>query len=245
MTEALYQFDFSEEKAKKNNRDIIFLILVLIVCAGVLALYITDFQVKEALLLFCIPSLYLLVIFAIEAPLLRLRQRKIKAFVYDDRIVKGCGKHENSIPWDSITRVKIVEDNKGETVRIQLRGRDKATLWLFGLNEMEKLADQIRERARGEISIRIKRNKLSVRTAGVMSAVVTMLIMILITSLGAIAEDIFAILFVFAVSCFLLLFRPLSRLDAWPKWLETVCILLMFALGIWGLVSFLHNGFLP
>lgn len=243
MTEALYQFDFSEYKAKKNNRDIFFVFIpLLIVCGAGFCLYITGFQVKQALPIFCYTSLMLLVIFAIEIPLIQRRMRKIKAFIYNDRVVKKCGKHENSIPWDNVAQVKIIEDNKGETVHIRLRGKDKAIIWLYSLNEMGKLAGLIRQRIPSDISVNTKRNRLDGRIVIVTTAVGAFIVMALITSLGAKARDIFAVLFVLVTSCLLLLFRPLSRSGVSPKWLETVFILLMFMLGIYGLVSFLRSG---
>ena len=245
VTEALYKFDFSEYKAKKNNRNILFVILVLIVWAGGFCLYITDFQIKKALPGFCYTSLMILVIMAIEMPLIQIRMRKIKAFIYDDRIVQKCGKHEDSIPWDNVTQVKIIENNKGETVRIQLRGKDKAIIWLYGLNEMEKLTGLIRQRIQDDILVNTKRSRLDERIVAATTAIVMMIVMVLITSLGAKAIDIFAILAMFVMSSFVLLLRPLSRSGVSPKWLETVFILLMFLLGIYGLVSFLRGGILP
>lgn len=246
MTEALCQFDFSEDKAKRNSRDIFFVLFPsLIVCMAAFALYISGFQVKEALPAFCYASLIAFAIFAIEIPLIQRRQRKIKAFIYDDRIVKRCGKCENSIRWDNIAKIKINENNKGEIIHIRLKGKDKATLWLFGLNEMEKLAGLIKSRISGNILVNTRRNRLDERITIVISAVSTIIVMIIIASFGTKAMDIFAISISLGTSLFLFLFRPLSKNGTSPKWLETVFILLMFAIGIWGLVSFLHNGFLP
>jgi hypothetical protein len=175
----------------------------------------------------------------IEMPLIQRRMRKIRALIYKDKIVKHCGKHESSILWDNITRVKIIENTKGETVHIQLRGKGKAVLWLGGLNEMGKLAGLIRERMSGDIVVNTKRSRLDERIVIAISVIGTMIVMVVIASLGAKAMDIFAIFFAFATSCFLLLFRPLTKGCTSFKWPEIVLSLLMFLLGIYGLVSFL------
>jgi hypothetical protein len=239
VTETLCQFGFSEDKAKKNNRDIFFVFLpLLIVCMAGSALYITGFQVKKVLPIIRDASLISLVIFAVETPLLRRSQRKIKAFIYDDRIVKKCGKQENSMSWNNITRVKIIE-YRGETVHIRLRGKDKATLWLFGLNEMEKLADLIRQRMPSDILVHTRKHKLSFRLTGVTSVVVATVAMMSIASLGMKVMEVFFISFVLGVSLFLFSYRPFSKTDASLKWPEIVLCLLLFMLGIYGLVNFI------
>jgi hypothetical protein len=244
MTEALYQFDFSENTIKKTNRDMLFVFLpVLIVCLFGFALFISGFKIKEALLCSCAALLITLVIGAIEIPLIQLRQRKIKAFIHNDKIVKQCGKRENSISWDNIARIKINENSKGEIIRVQIRGKDKTVLSFYGLNEIERLASMLRERISDDILVNTKRSRLDQPIIGLISAISTMIFMAIIASFGEKAINIFAILVAFGTSFFLLLYRPLSKSDIGLKWIEITVSLTMFLLGIYGLISFLVGIF--
>jgi len=236
VSEPLYQFNFSEGNIKKKNHDVF--LPVLIVCVFAFALFITGFKIKEALLCSCPVLLITLVIRFIEVPLIRRSLRKIKAFIHNDKIVKQCGKHENSIPWDNIARIKIRENRKGEIVNIQIRGKDKSILWLGGLNEMGKLVGLIRDRIPNNVLVNTKRSRFEPGIIVTITVICVTIIMIIIASLGAKAMDIFSILFAFGLSLLLLLFRPLSKSDTRLKWIEIVCSLLLMLLGIHGLINF-------
>lgn len=246
MTEAPYQFDFSEENIKKTNRDMLFLFFpVFIVCVIGFGFFITGFKIKETLICSGSALLTMFVVWAVEIPLLNRRQRKIRVFVHNDKIVKQCGKHENDISWENVSLLKIKEDNKGIITHIKIRGKDKTLLWLYGLNEMGKLASLIKERISVDALVNTRRNKLDLRITGIIAAIATFIFMTIIASFGAKAMDIFAILASFGVSCFLLLYRPLRKSDRGLKWIEIGVSLLMLLLGIYGLISFLKIGYVP
>jgi hypothetical protein len=246
MTEDVYQFDFSEDQANNRYRNILFVFIpAMIVCVIGFGLFITDFQVKKVLLCTFPALLIMFVIIVIEKPLVYRSLRKIKAFVNNDKIVKQCGKHENSIRWDNITKLKISKNRKGEIVRIQLRKKDKTVLWLGGLNEMERLAGLIRERVPDDILMNTKSSRLDIRIMGIAVIFITFIIVAIIASFGSKAMDIFAIVAAFAVPLYLLLFRPLSKICISSKWFEIIISLLMLMWGIYGLVIFLISGRLP
>ena len=210
---------------------------VFVVCIVGFSLFIFGFEIKEALLCSGYVLLILAVIWIVEISLLFRRQRKIKAFIYDDKIVKQCGRHENSISWHNVTQIKIRENNKGEIVNIVIRGNDKTSILLFGLNEMRKLADLIRERLSDDVLVKTKKNRFDLRIHGIIAAVGTMFFMAIITSFGDKAKDIFAVLVAFGTSFFLLLYRPLTKSDAGLKWIEIILSLILLLLGIYGFIS--------
>jgi Ca2+/Na+ antiporter len=241
VSEPLYQFDFSEDNFKKKSLDVF--LPVLIVCMFVFALFITGFKIKEALLCSCPVLLTAFIVWILEKPLIRRSLRKIKAFIHNDKIVKQCGKHENSIPWDNIARIKIRENRKGEIVHIQIRGKDKSILCLGGLNEMGKLAGLIRDRIPDNVLVNTKRNRFEPGIIVAITVVCVTIFMIIIASLGDKAMDVFASLFWLVASLFLLLYRPLSKSDTGLKWIEIVCSLLLMLLGIHGLIEFIVKMF--
>jgi hypothetical protein len=245
VAETLYQFDFSEDTIRKINRNTLFSLPVLLVFLIGFTLIITGFKVKEALWVWFITSLFISVTTAVEIPLINRKHRKIRVLIDNDKLVKQCGRNENHLLWDNISRVKIRENNRGEILSIIIKAKDKMSLWLFGLNEMEKLAGLIKERMPADASLNTKRNRLDMRVTGIISAVITVTLMTLIALLGNKAMDIFALFAAFGTSGFLLSYRPLSKMDADLKWIEIGCALFLILLGICGLISFLQTGRLP
>jgi hypothetical protein len=102
VPEAIYQFDFSEDTIKKTNRTMLLFLPVLYVCFVGFTLVISGFKIKESLLISGHVTLIMLVIWGIEIPLLNWRQRKIKVFIHNDKIIKQCGRHETGISWENI-----------------------------------------------------------------------------------------------------------------------------------------------
>jgi hypothetical protein len=217
---------------------------VFVVCIVGFSLFIFGFEIKEALLCSGYVLLIMVSIFSVEMPLMFRRQRKIKAFIYNDKIVKQCGRHENSISWQNVVQIKIRENNKGEIVNIQIQGNDKTSILLFGLNEMRKLSDLVRERLPGDALVKTKKNRFDLRIHGIIAAVGTFFFMAIITSFGDKAKDIFAVLAAFGTSLFLFLYKPLGKSDAGLKWIEIILSLILLLLGIYGFISsFIYGHF--
>ena len=148
--------------------------------------------------------------------------------------------------WKDIARVKTVENKKGDVTQIRIYPSERKTAtYLHSFEEMETLASLIRERTRDNALHEEKRHKVDWQNpfVGVLVAgVPTIIVMCVIASMGRTAMDIFAIVCAFVVGIGALVFRPLTKLDAFSKWVESAFAIILIALGTYGLICFLSTG---
>jgi len=196
-----------------------------------------------------IPLLICGIIMAIEIPLINRRLRKLKVFIYEDKLVKQCGKKHQILLWNDIARINIDEKKNGVVASIRLYPKKpKIAMYLYGFREMEDLANLIKERTSDSVLLQEKRWKLDWQNpfVGVLAGgVPTMVVMFIIASMGSKAMDIFAILFSLLVGLWLLMFRPLTKFDVCNKWVELTLVAVLLILGIYGLICFLLVGKIP
>jgi membrane protein YdbS with pleckstrin-like domain len=242
------EFGFSETSIRERIRTLLVAFLFFAVSAVVFCLFVLNLNLKPALAVSGITLLYLAVIMAIEIPLINWRLRKLKVFVDGDKIVKQCGKKQQVILWKDIARVKTVENKKGGVAQIRIYPRERETaMYLLSFEEMETLASLIREKTRDNVLHRERRCKVNWKNpfVGVLvGGVPTIVVMCVIASMGRTAMDIFTIACAFAIGIGTLVFRPLTKLDAFDKWVESAFAITLIILGIYGLICFLSTGHL-
>ena len=121
-------------------------------------------------------------------------------------------------------------------------------MYLHGFREMENLANLIRERTSDSVLHQEKRWKLDWHNPFVgllLGGVPTMVIMFIVVSMGSKAVDIFAIVCALLVGLWILMFRPLTKLNASSKWVELVFGIVLLGIGIYAIVYFLLFGKFP
>jgi len=154
------EFGFSEGFIKKTNRILLIAMLSGLPFAFVYGEIITGGSISAALRGVAYTYLVLGAIWAIEIPLIRRIQRKRKVIIEDERIVRRCGKRERNISWRDIAKIKIVETAPGGIHTIKLYERNKKAIRLYGFNQMETIADLVKEKVSDNVSIRTKRQRL-------------------------------------------------------------------------------------
>ena len=238
------QFNFSESRIQKTNRIMLIFFPFLILCAAGLALFISDYKVSKVLIPLGVTSLIMTAILAIEIPLINRSLRKMKVLIYEDEIIKQCGKYQQTVLWDEILKIKLTETPEGSLVRIQLFRKNEKTIYLSGFNEMEKIAHLIKEKISDNVLVQTKRYRLDPDNPIVLliTCIATMVIMGIIASKGAKAMDIFVILFTLCAGSWLLTYRPLTKVNLSSKWFEIIGAVLLIILGVYGFIIFLFTG---
>ena len=241
------QFNFSESRIQKTNRIMLIIFPFFILCAAGFALFISDYKVSKALITLVVPFLIMTAILAIEIPLINRSLRKMKVLIYEDEIIKQCGKYQQTVLWDEILKIKLTETPEGSLVRIQLFRKNEKAIYLSGFNEMEKIAHLIKEKISDNVLVQTKRYRLDPDNpiVPIITCVATMVIMGIIASKGAKAMDIFAMLFALCAGFLLLIYRPITKADLSMKWLEIIFAVLLIIIGIYGFIVFLFAGKLP
>ncbi|MHC4143719.1 MAG: hypothetical protein ACYSWW_12990 [Planctomycetota bacterium] len=243
------EFGFSGTFIREGRRRILVLILFLTAFLLAFALYYSDFRIERALVAVGICLLILGVIMAIEIPLINRRLRKLRVLIYEDKLVRQCGKRQRVILWKDIARIKTVKKKDGVVAQIKLYPK-KPQMWiyLYGYNEMEDLANLIKERTSDRVLLQEKHWKLDWQNpfVGVLTGgVPAMVVMFIIGSMGSKAIDIFAIVCALSVGLCLLMFKPMAKLDVCNKWVESLLGVVLLLLGIYGLICFLLTGRIP
>ncbi|MBC8472502.1 MAG: hypothetical protein H8D56_23820, partial [Planctomycetes bacterium] len=164
----------------------------------------------------------------------------MKVLINEDRIIKQCGKRHQTVLWDNIIKIKLIENPDGGLVSIRLYRKNEKVIYLGGFNEMEKIAHLIREKISDNVLVQTKRYRLAYDNpiVPIISGSVTMVIMCLIASGGNKAMDIFTILFALCVGSGLLIYRPLTKFSLSSKWSEIICAVLLIILSIYGFIRF-------
>ena len=240
------EFDFSEARIRETRLIFLVLFLCMIPFGLVSTMFLPDFEIEKSLRAMGFTYLWAGIIITIETFFINRRFRKLKVSIYEDRLVKQSGKKKQILSWDDIERIKIVERKKGHIAQIKLYPQDiKKTIYLSGFEEMEDLAGLIKEKTPGRVLLQEKRWRLDWMNPVVIVPigwVPTMVLLCIIASLGSKAIDIFAIFCTLSVGLGLLIFRPLTKFDAWNKWIEILVSAILLILGVYMLICFIQTG---
>ncbi|UCC97982.1 MAG: hypothetical protein JSW66_19305 [Phycisphaerales bacterium] len=243
------EFSFSQAAIREGRVMVLAWFLYAMAFGLAFALYISNFNIGLSLKAAGISFCWIGVLLAIEIPLLNWKQRRLKVLVYEDRLVRKCGKKEQMLFWKDITRIKTVEKKKGGLFYISLyRKRPRMAMSLHGFTEMEDLANLIKERASEGVSLQEKRCKLDGQrpfAAGPIVLIPTLVVMCVIASMGSKAMDIFFVSFSLLAGLCLLIFRPLTKFDFSLKWIELILAVVLLILGARALDCFLSIGWIP
>jgi len=225
---------------------ILVFILFLIFFLLAFALYFSNFRIEKALVAVGITILILGTIMAIETPLINRRLRKLKVFIYEDKLIRQCGKKQQILLWMDIARIKTVENKNGVVAQIKIYPKKpKMAMYLHGFQEMEDLANLIIERMPNSVLHQEKRWKLDWQRPFInmlVAGLPAMVIMFIIASMGSKAMDIFAIVVALLGGLCLLIIRPLTKLNVFSKWVELILGIVLLVLGIYALINFLLSG---
>lgn len=243
------EFGYSETFIREGNRGILIFGLFQVPFLAIFALYVSNFRIEKVL----IPLGFTLLIFgitiAIEIPLINRRMRKLKVFIDEDKLTIQCGKKQQILLWTDIAKIKTVENKNGVVAQIKIYPKKpKMAMYLHGFREMENLANLIRERTSDSVLHQEKHWKLDWHNPFIgllLGGVPTVVIMFIIASMGSKAMDIFAIVFGLLVGLWILMFRPLTKLNACNKWVESVFGIVPLGIGIYAIVYFLLFGKMP
>ena len=215
------EFGYSETFIREGNRGLLFLGLFMVPFLAIFALYVSNFRIEQALIPLGFTLLIFGIIIAIEIPLINRRLRKLRILIDEDKLIRQCGKKQQIFLWKDIARIKTVENKNGVVAQIKIYPKKpKMAMYLHGFREMENLANLIRETTSDSVLHQEKRWKLDWHNPFVgllLGGVPTMVIMFIIASMGSKAMDIFAVTMAFIVSLWILMFRPLTKLNASSK----------------------------
>jgi len=243
------EFGFSETFIRQGYRRILVCTIFLIFFIAAFALYLFNFRIEKALTAVGYILLITGIILAIEIPLINRRQRKLKVVIDEDKLIRQCGKKQQIFLWKDITRIKIVEKKDGVVAQIKIYPK-KAMMatYIHGFEEMENIANLIREKTSDSIPHQEKRWKLDWQSPYVgllVGGLPTMVMMFIIASMGNKAMDIFAIVVALLGGSCLLIVRPLTKLDVFSKWVESVFGIVLLGIGIYALIYYFLFGKMP
>ncbi|MHC4171408.1 MAG: hypothetical protein ACYST5_00495 [Planctomycetota bacterium] len=240
------QFDFSEGRIRKKTRNILIVFPFVILCLAGFALSIADYKVKVLIPLSVI-LLIMTAILVIEKLLIDRSLRKMKVLIYEDKIIKQCGKHHQIVLWNNIIKIKLNENPEGSIVWIRLYRKNERVIYLNGFDEMEKIANLIKGKISDNVLVQTKRQRLDWENpiVSIITVIATMAIMGIVTAGGIKTMNISATLFALCVGSMLLIFRPLTKANLSMKWVEIIVALFMIITGIYGFIVSLFAGKFP
>ena len=242
-------FEISENFTRQGSRMILVFTIFLIFFAVAFAMYVSNFRIEKAMVAAGIAILIFGIIMTIEIPLINRRLRKLKVFIYEDKLIRQCGKNQQIFLWKDITRIKTVEKKNGVVAQIKIYPKKaKMATYIHGFQEMENIANLIRERTSDSVLYQEKRWKLDWQNPYVgllVGGLPTVVIMFIIASMGSRAIDIFAIVFALLVGSCLLIVSPLTKLNVFSKWVELAFGIILLGLGSYALIYFLLFGKIP
>jgi hypothetical protein len=160
--------------------------------------------------------------------------RKTKVLIEEDRLVRQCGKRQQVILWDKITKVEMRESPKGDVEGIGLHQKHKREVRLAGFNEMGEIARLINGKISDSVLVETKRSKFD-STSPVPATIVIIGVMIVSCILAYVGIEVikmFAIFFCLCTGAWLLIYRPLGKVNIGDKWFEITCGMLLISLGV-------------
>ena len=240
------QFTFSEGHIQKTTRNILIVFPFFVLCLAGFTLSIFDYKVK-VLIPLSVTLLIMTAILAIEKLLIDRSSRKMKVLIYEDKIIKQCGKRHQIVSWDNIIKIKLNENPEGSIVWIRLYRKNERVIYLNGFDEMEKIAHLIKEKISDNVLVQTKHQRLDWENpiVSIITVIVIMTIMRIVAAWGIKAINIFATLFALCSGSMLLILRPITKSDLRYKWIEIIVALLMIITGIYSFIVSLFAGKLP
>lgn len=243
------EFGISETFIREGHRRLLVYFCFLIFFLLTFALYFTNFRIEKALSAVGIPILILGTISIIEHYLFNRRRRKLKVLINEDRLIMQCGKKQHIFLWKDITRIKTVEKKNGIVTQVKIYPkRAIMATYIHGFEEMENMANLIRERTSDTVLHQEKRWKLDWQNPYIgllVGGLPTMVITFIVASTGSKAMHIFAVAFALLTGLCFLIIRPLTKLDVFSKWIELFFGIALLSLGIYALIYFLLFGRIP
>lgn len=233
------QFNFSDKSLKKRIR--LLILMLLFVCLPYLFLFTlltTNVPTGQLIETSAVVTVLVLIIFAVEMPLLRRSMRAMKLSIESDKIVKQYRKGEQCLSWIDIVGVKFMKNPRGDYINIRIYGKGKKTIHLGDFEQMHEIADLIRENISDDAAVETKQNKIDYEspTFFISVGLITMTIMSLIQLGGQYAQDVFCVLFSTAAALFLLIYRPMSKFNPRMKLFETIIGWLLILSAIYMLI---------
>jgi len=244
------EFRIPETSIGQKKRIIIVTSVLFIFFLVAFALYASDFRIQKALVGLGITVLVLGTISVIEIAILNRIIRKPKVLVDEDKLIRQCGKKQQTLLWTDIARIKTIVNKNGVVNQIRIYPKKpKMVMYLCRFQEMEDLANLIRERTSDMGVVHLEKHwKLDWDNPfiGAPAAIVpTMAIMFIIASMGSKAMEIFAIVVALILGLWLLMYRPMTKSNASSKWVELFFVILLFGVVIYILIYFLLFGKMP
>ena len=243
------EFGFSEAAIRRGRQALLVLLVCLIPSGLVFTLFCPGFEIKKSLTAVGISGCWAGVIVAVQALLISRRQRRLRVFVYEDKLVRQSGKKQQILLWEDIEKVKVVENKNGDVVHISLSAqKPKPAMYFGGFAKMKDLARLVTENAPEGILLRRKRWRLDWQNPLIVALIVippTLIAVCAVASMGSKAMDIFAIVVAFALGAGLLVFRPFTKYDASSKWFELLVAVALLVMSTYGCICFAQTGRLP
>ena len=248
-TYQMIEFEISESSIGQKKRIILITSVFLIFFLVLFALYVSNFKIHKALVGLGITILVLGIGSVIEIAILNRIIRKPKVLVDEEKLIKQCGKKQQTILWTDIIRIKTIKNIKGIVNQIRIYPqKPKKAMYLHGFQQMEDLANLIKERTSDSVVHQEKCWNLDWDNPFIgapVAIVPTMVIMFIVASMGSKAGDILAVSMCFIVGLGILKFRPITKHNASIKWVELFFGIALLGLGIYALIYYFLFGKMP
>ena len=156
------EFAFSVTNPREKYIFLLVFELMGISLGGMLIWFVYNFIDSKAFAAAIIIHLFIFVpAFLILTVLGDRRSRKWKVCVYEDKIVKQCGKNQHTLLWNDVAKVKTLRRKSG-VFQVKLwTNKSKSLICLGGFKDMDDLANVIREKAPQDAVLRDKYSRLN------------------------------------------------------------------------------------
>lgn len=237
----MQEFKFSEKTLKRNYKFCFLAILIAIPGVFLITVLAGKTNIHTLLVACGITAVILLLILAIELPLLNRSMRKMKVIIEDDRIIKQYSRGHKNFFWSDIDKVKMKKNPKGEHINIRIHGRDKRSIYIYGFERMGEIATLICEKTPNDTTIDIKQNKFDYQGYLFLTllCITTLIVTFFVRSASELVEDIFEISFAVVAGLFLLIYKPIYKTNPSLKKLEKLLAIVMLLGGLCILIGML------
>jgi|GEM_PF-6839330 len=210
-------FAFSEQVLTHRRRYVRIVMATLIILMIFIFLLITDFELRAILdlSLFMAPFLAILVVIMIVVSRFTLRQlSQMSLSLTFTGLVRTAGKHQQSIAWQDITKLRVRQNPQGEIQVIEVIPVTQRPLQLFGFEPMTEVLQLLQERMSTTVPVEMKRTKVNGENplvfVGVMVVALAVFEGLRRTGGAFVYQNVVAIL-QFGFGSFLLWYGPTSR----------------------------------
>ncbi len=225
------EFNFSEEVIRLRMRWMILVFPIIVI--GVNAFLLLKGVVKPSMLWPLAVSG--IIILAVILPLTFFstakRLREMKVLVNEERIIKQVRDVEESVLWPEVVKARITLNPRGDVEEIRIISSDKQTLHINGFEGMDKIQDFVKQNVKANTKIEIRQQKIDwFNPLTGIAVAVTMVIVFGAIYSGDITRHLFDMLFPLCAGCYVLTFRPLTKMNLKMRRLEIlfgIALLLM------------------